>query len=59
MPNSGHIFHAAGICGTLSRLVTGKKLINSDTKIISIDVSEKTVEHYENVAKLAKKTLTL
>lgn len=56
--NADYIFHATGTGGTLSGLLAGKKLINSDTKIISVDVSEKTVEHYENVAKLATKTLT-
>lgn len=52
-----YIFHATGTGGTLAGLVAGKKLINSDTKIISVDVSDKTVEHYVNVAKLATKTL--
>lgn len=52
-----YIFHATGTGGTLAGLVAGKKLLNSATKIISVDVSTKTDEFYENVAKLATNTL--
>lgn len=55
--SADYIFHATGTGGTLAGLVGGKKLLNSDTKIISIDVSDKTEEFYENVAELATKTL--
>lgn len=52
-----YIFHATGTGGTLAGLVAGKKLLSSNTKIISVDVSSKTNEFYENVATLATKTL--
>ena len=52
-----YIFHATGTGGTLAGLVAGKKLLNSCTEIISIDVSDKDEEFYENVAKLATETI--
>lgn len=52
-----YIFHATGTGGTLAGLLAGKKVLNSDTNIISIDVSNKTPEFYDNVAKLSQDTL--
>lgn len=52
-----YIFHATGTGGTLAGLAAGKKLLNSQTKIYSIDVSNKTEEHYEKVANIANEAL--
>lgn len=37
--HADYLFHATGTGGTMAGLVAGKKLIGSDTKIVSIDVS--------------------
>ena len=52
-----YIFHATGTGGTLAGLLAGKKVLNSNVKIISVDVSNKTPEFYDNVASLCEKTL--
>jgi 1-aminocyclopropane-1-carboxylate deaminase len=51
------IFHSTGTGGTLAGLAAGRKLISSDTSIISINVSPKPPEHYGKIAKLATDTL--
>lgn len=53
-----YIFHSSGTGGTLAGLIAGKKLINSDSFIISINASPKPIEHYAKIAKLATDALT-
>ncbi|MDF2513082.1 MAG: D-cysteine desulfhydrase family protein [Herbinix sp.] len=53
-----YLFHSTGTGGTLAGLAAGKKLLNSDTSIISINASPKPFEHYSKVAKLATEALT-
>lgn len=52
-----YIFHGTGTGGTLAGLAAGRALIDSDTEIISINVSPKPIEHYAKIAKLATDTL--
>lgn len=53
-----YLFHSSGTGGTLAGLVGGKKLLESDTKIISINASPKPPEHYGKIAKLATDALS-
>ncbi len=55
--HADYIFHGTGTGGTLAGLAAGKKLIDSDTTIISINVSPKPAEHYAKIAKLATDAL--
>jgi L-cysteate sulfo-lyase len=55
--HADYVFHGTGTGGTLAGLAAGKALISSDTKIISINVSPKPLEHYAKIAKLATDTL--
>ena len=55
--HADYVFHGTGTGGTLAGLAAGRALIDSDTKIISINVSPKPVEHYAKIAKLATDTL--
>lgn len=55
--HADYIFHGTGTGGTLAGLAAGKKLIDSDTTIISINVSAKPIEHYAKIAALASETL--
>lgn len=52
-----YIFHSSGTGGTLAGLAAGKKLVGSDTSIISINASPKPASHYGKVARLATETL--
>lgn len=56
--HADYIFHSSGTGGTLAGLIAGKKLIHSDSSIISINASPKPIEHYSKTAKLAVDTLT-
>lgn len=55
--HADYVFHGTGTGGTLAGLAAGRALINSDTKIISINVSPKPIEHYEKIAELSTDTL--
>jgi L-cysteate sulfo-lyase len=55
--HADYVFHGTGTGGTLAGLAAGKALTGSDTKIISINVSPKPLEHYAKIAKLATDTL--
>lgn len=52
-----YLFHSSGTGGTLAGLAAGKKLLDSDTSIISINASPKPPEHYAKIAKLATNAL--
>ena len=52
-----YLFHGTGTGGTLAGLVAGKKILNSETSIISINASPKPMEHYSKIAKLATEAL--
>ncbi|MHC1772162.1 MAG: 1-aminocyclopropane-1-carboxylate deaminase/D-cysteine desulfhydrase [Flexilinea sp.] len=56
--NTDYIFHSSGTGGTLAGLVAGKKLIDSEASIISINASHKPAQHYAKIAQLATDTLT-
>lgn len=53
------LFHATGTGGTLAGLVAGKKLIDSDTDIVSINVSAKDDSYLLKVAGIANQALAL
>lgn len=53
------IFHATGTGGTMAGLHAGRKLLNSDTQIVSVSVSAKTPEYSIQKAALANQTLAL
>ncbi|HCS74632.1 MAG TPA: D-cysteine desulfhydrase family protein [Clostridiales bacterium] len=55
--HADYIFHSTGTGGTLAGLAAGKKLMDSDTSIIAITVSQKSGEYGKNTAKLAMDTL--
>lgn len=51
------VFHSTGTGGTLAGLAAGKRMIDSSTSIISINVSPKPSSHHNKVAELANQTL--
>ena len=51
--HADYIFHATGTGGTMAGLAAGRKLIGSDTEIISINVSEKDEGYPKRMAGLA------
>ncbi len=53
-----YLFHATGTGGTLAGLIAGKKVLASDTDIVSINVSFKDEEYLKKVAKLANEALS-
>ena len=52
-----HLFTATGTGGTLSGLVAGRKLTQSDVKITAIAVSDKKLDYESNCAALANESL--
>ena len=57
--NVDYIFHATGTGGTMAGLAAGRKMAESDTKIISITVSPKDEKYLRKVEKLANDVLAL
>lgn len=57
--HADYIFHATGTGGTMAGLAAGRKLIGSDTEIISINVSEKDEGYPKRMAGLANESLKL
>ena len=54
-----YIFHATGTGGTMAGLHAGRKLLGSDTEIISINVSHKEPVYLRKSADLANRTLAV
>ena len=54
-----YIFHATGTGGTMAGLAAGRKMAQSDTKIISVTVSPKDEKYLCKVEKLANDVLAL
>ena len=52
--NVDYIFHATGTGGTMAGLAAGRKMAESDTKIISITVSPKDEKYLRKVEKTGK-----
>ena len=57
--NVDYIFHATGTGGTMAGLAAGRKMAESDTKIISITVSPKDEKYLRKVENLANDVLAL
>ncbi len=57
--HTDYIFHATGTGGTMAGLAAGRKLAGSDTKIISITVSNKNETYLHKVEGLANEVLAL
>lgn len=57
--NVDYIFHATGTGGTMAGLAAGRKMTESNTKIISITVSPKDEKYLRKVEKLANDVLAL
>lgn len=57
--HADYIFHATGTGGTMAGLHAGRKLLGSDTKIISVSVSAKDETYPIIKAELANQTLDL
>jgi L-cysteate sulfo-lyase len=55
--HADYIFHSSGTGGTHAGLVAGKKLLCSDTIIVSIDAGLKAFENGEKLAELATEAL--
>lgn len=51
------LFHATGTGGTLAGLAAGRSLIGSDTRIVSVHVSEKDSSYRKKVERMANETL--
>lgn len=56
--NADYLFHATGTGGTLAGLVAGKKVLNSSTDIVSINVSLKDESYLTKVAQIANEALS-
>lgn len=56
---ANYIFHATGTGGTMAGLQAGRKLMGSQVKIISINVSAKDEGYPRRTAELAEKSLNL
>lgn len=54
-----YIFHATGTGGTMAGLQAGRKMLGSDTEIISINVSHKEPVYLQKSADLANRTLAV
>lgn len=52
-----YIYHATGTAGTMAGLAAGRKLLGSDTKIVSVNVSKKDDSYLTKAAALANQTL--
>ncbi|MGI6110428.1 MAG: 1-aminocyclopropane-1-carboxylate deaminase/D-cysteine desulfhydrase, partial [Eubacteriaceae bacterium] len=57
--DADYIFHGTGTGGTMAGLQAGRKLMDSDTEIVSINVSDKPPEYPEKTAALANRSLSL
>ncbi len=55
--HADYIFHATGTGGTMAGLQAGKKLLGSDTEIVSINVSFKDEGYRDRIAQLANRSL--
>ncbi|MDD5936857.1 MAG: D-cysteine desulfhydrase family protein [Clostridiales bacterium] len=55
--HADYLFHATGTGGTLAGLVAGKKAMESDTEIVSVNVSAKDDSYLIHVADLANEAL--
>ena len=51
------LYHATGTAGTMAGLAAGRKLIGSDTRIVSVNVSKKDDSYLKKAADLANQTL--
>lgn len=57
--HADYIFHATGTGGTMAGLAAGRRLTESDTKIVSITVSHKDETYLRRVEQLANDVLVL
>lgn len=57
--HADYIFHATGTGGTMAGLAAGRKLVESDAKIISVTVSKKNESYLQKVEGLANQVLKL
>lgn len=57
--HADYMFHGTGTGGTMAGLLAGRKLIGSDTEIISINVSFKDESYLTRCADLANRSLAL
>lgn len=57
--HADYIFHSTGTGGTMAGLHAGRKLLGSDTKIISINASAKNADYPMIKAELANRTMEL
>lgn len=55
--HADYIYHATGTAGTMAGLAAGRKLLGSDTEIISVNVSEKDDSYLNKAANLANEVL--
>lgn len=55
-PEPSYIFCALGTCGTAAGLELGVRVTNLKTKVVSVQVVEKTIANSKRVAKLVNKT---
>ena len=51
------LYHATGTAGTMAGLAAGRKLIGSDTRIVSVNVSKKDDSYLKKAADPANQTL--
>lgn len=57
--HADYVFHATGTGGTMAGMQAGRKLLGSDTEIISINVSAKDDSYLHKTADLANRSLEL
>lgn len=55
--HADYIFHATGTGGTMAGLQAGRKLLGSDTEIVSVNVSFKEESYQQRTADLANRSL--